>query len=246
MAKKKKAAKPDLPVWAVGMVAELKAAGKYQESMDPAAIRAAYNKLLEATPDPEPPPKTDAEKYPLPSTPGNPQPHPYPMRVVHDVKLCTACATHDLNAGLEAARKDMRDAVLRTHVKLEPPCDPKTILDVTEVEGKMVRTWATKYEAAETSRADLNVFPGWVPWYVQQWVARGRPTNRARLLQEYNHLKTKIDEKKKDIEAAKEKAETAPIGKSGRYVDLAKQRTERLSELEAEASAVFLVLQKTG
>lgn len=219
---KRKAAVAALPVWLVGMLADLKDAGKYVDGMeaDPAAVRAAHEQLLAATPE---------------SKPANEPAKPSEFRIRFE-------------AAMQRARDKLakQKAEFGEPAKLEPL--PETLLDSTELDGKTLKAWQKAYDKmCDVPRGTVIdvALPAKVMRALMTWAARGYPTQKTLLVEEYREMQAKIAEKRKDIDAAKEDAETVAPSKIAKKLALAKQREERLAEMEAEAAALYAKIKET-
>ncbi len=232
MAKKKQ---PDLalPAWMVGMIQDLKQAGSYVEGMSQDQVRAAHDKFL-ASQVPE-----------WPSEPVLPA-QPSPFSLARDARV------------LAAREKLAADRALHSEKK-ESPYKDLPLLDITEIEGRSLAQWERWDEQHEelarkahvTSKSDkLFVYdcklPGWVVWALRKWHEQGRPTKKAQLKLEYLALQKAVQDKQKDIARSEQDAEKLAPGAALKKLELARKQKERLNELEAEASALYLKLSKAG
>lgn len=220
MAKKRSTAAA-MPAWLIGMLAELKEAGKYVDGMEsnPAAVRAAHEQLLAATPE---------------LAPANEPAKPSEF-------------SKRLDAVMQAVKEKLakQKAEFGEPIKLVPL--PEKLFDSTEIEGKTLKAW----EKVNDKMCDVplgtvidDTMPGRARRAMTLWISRGRPTLRTQLIEEYQELQAKILDKKKDIEAAKDDAEKVAPPKIAKKLALAKQREERLTELEAEAAALYAKIKE--
>jgi hypothetical protein len=223
------------------MIIALRDAGLYEPGMenDRPAVKAIYEKHVAAK---------DQKKAEFRAMVDSAEPLASSVLAVPAKKRASPTPTTEFGKRMDAAKDAARQRHARVTVadKNVPPFDASVLYEDTVVEGKTIEQWIAVLEAKEeTAREarrdrskliilDFTALPGWALWAVEKWRARGCPTKKGAMRDEYATLKEKAEAQDKYAAMDENDAKELLMGVEGMRKQGAKPKLLKKEKAKAE------------